>query len=80
MSQPLSLRRAGTESSRSCTTHVLTGVMLLAAVLAFGTRNAGAQQTAVCSEMPGTGERIECTQDATSSDEIRLNLKGWVSF
>ena len=76
MSQPLSLRKAGTESSRSCTAHVLTGVMFLAAVLAFGARNAEAQQIAVCSEMPGTGERIECTKEATFSDDIELTPKG----
>ena len=28
------------------------------------------------SETPATGERVECTEDATSSDEIRLILKG----
>ena len=65
---------------RALCARISTGAVCLAALLAPGARNAPAQQTAVCSEMPGTGERIECTQDATSSDEIRLNLKGWVSF
>ena len=50
--------------------------MLLAAVLALGASSAEAQQTAVCSETPGTGERIECTQPDTSSDQIRLTPKG----
>ena len=45
--------------------------------LSLVTGNALAQtQTAVCSDMPGTGERIECTEDADSSEEIRLSLKG----
>ena len=52
------------------------GVMLLVAVLAFGAGNASAQQTAVCSAMPGTGERVECTEAADSSNEIKLTLKG----
>ena len=43
--------------------------------LSLVTGNALAQ-TAVCSDMPGTGERIECTEDADSSEEIRLSLKG----
>ena len=51
-------------------------VLCLAAVLAIGARNVLAQQTAVHSETPGTGERVECTEDATSSNEIELNRKG----
>ena len=50
--------------------------LYLFAVLAFGAGNASAQQTAVCSEAPGTGERIDCTEDADSSDDIDLTLKG----
>ena len=46
------------------------------ALLAVGASNASAQQTAVCSAMPGTGERIECTKAADSSDDIDLTLKG----
>ena len=51
-------------------------VLCLAAVLPLGVRNVLAQQTAVCSETPGTGERVKCTEDATSSNEIELNRKG----
>ena len=46
------------------------------ALLAVGASNASAQQTAVCSTMPGTGERVECTKAADSSDDIDLTLKG----
>ena len=49
---------------------------VLGPIFALGGGNAPAQQTAVCSETPATGERVECTEDATSSDEIRLILKG----
>ena len=35
-----------------------------------------AQQTAAWGETPGTGERVEWTEDATSSNEIELNRKG----
>ena len=48
----------------------------LVALLAFGAIISSAQQTAVCSATPGPGERIECTQPDTSSDEIHLTPKG----
>ena len=48
--------------------------MLLSA--AFGAGNAEAQQTAVCSEAPEPGERIECTENDVSSNDIELTLKG----
>ena len=48
----------------------------LFAILALSPSNVPAEQTAVCSATPGTGERIECTQPDTSSDEIRLTPKG----
>ena len=51
-------------------------VLCLAAVLPLGVRNVLAQQTAAWGETPGTGERVECTEDATSSNEIELNRKG----
>ena len=35
-----------------------------------------AQQAAVCSDMPGSGERVECTEDADSSNDIKLSPKG----
>ena len=33
-------------------------------------------QTAVCSNTPGTGERVECTKDSSSSDNIEIQLDG----
>ena len=51
-------------------------VLCLAAVLAIGARNVLAQQTVVHSETPGSGERVEGAENATSSNEIELNLKG----
>ena len=56
-------------------TQPLMCIMALLTMLALGAGNASAQQTAVCSETPGTGERVECTQPDTSSDDISLILK-----
>ena len=33
-------------------------------------------QTAVCSNTPGTGERIECSEDATSTTDIDIDVDG----
>ena len=63
--------RLGTRCAR-----ISIAVLCLAAVLIIGARNTEAQQTAVCSETPGTGERVQCTEDADSSKEIKLTLKG----
>ncbi len=63
--------RLGTRCAR-----ISIAVLCLAAVLIIGARNTEAQQTAVCSETPGTGERVLCTEDADSSKEIKLTLKG----
>ena len=52
-------------------------VTTLAVLPALGVIISSAQQqTAVCSETPGTGERIECTKGATSSDNIELTTNG----
>ena len=53
-----------------------TSILSLVALLAFGAGSASAQQTAVCSATPGTEERVECTEDADSSDDIDLSLTG----
>ena len=50
--------------------------LYLFAVLAFGAGNASAQQTAVCSDTPGEGERIECTELSTSSTDVNLRPRG----
>ena len=51
------------------------GLMVTFSVLSLGAGIASAQ-TAVCSETPGTGERVECTEAADSGDSISLTLKG----
>ena len=56
-------------------TQPLMCIMALLTMLALGAGNASTQQTAVCSETPGTGERVECTQPDTSSDDISLILQ-----
>ena len=63
--------RLGTRCAR-----IAIAVLCRAAVRAIGARNVRAQQTAVWGETLGTGERVECTEDATSSNEIELNRKG----
>ena len=63
--------RLGTRCAR-----IAIAVLCRAAVRAIGARNVPAQQTAVSGETPGTGERVQCTEEATSSNEIELNRKG----
>ena len=43
----------------------------------FGLSNALAQTTAVCSNTPNTGERIECTESAGSTTTIDIDLEGY---
>ena len=52
------------------------GVTALVAMFALGAGNASAQQTAVCSDTPGEGERIECIEASTSSTDIVLVPRG----
>ncbi|MYA87294.1 MAG: hypothetical protein F4X97_02360 [Boseongicola sp. SB0662_bin_57] len=50
-----------------------------AAILACGlVAHAGdaTAQTAVCSDAPAAGERVECTEDSTSTDDIDILLEG----
>ena len=44
----------------------------------FGPSNALAQTTAVCSNTPNTGERIECTESADSTANIDIDLEGYI--
>ena len=44
----------------------------------FGPSNALAQTTAVCSNTPNTGERIECTESAGSTTTIDIDLEGYI--
>ena len=55
----------------------LAGLLLLAvaAMVAFGASTVSAQQTAVCSDTPGPGERVECTEGTTSTNDIDINLQ-----
>ena len=55
---------------------IAIAVLCRAAVRAIGARNVPAQQTAVSGETPGTGERVQCTEDATACNTIELNRKG----
>ena len=68
---PTATRRRGGAGTTGRARAALACLVALAALL-LGASSAEAQQTAVCSETPGTGERIECTQPDTSSDQIRL--------
>ena len=68
-------------SSRASPRRPAPIALVLAAMLVFGASNAAAQtQTAVCSNTPGAVEWIECTEDATSTDAIDINLKSGVNI
>ena len=62
----------------------LAGLFLLvvAAMAAFllGASTVSAQQTAVCSDTPGPGERVECTEGTTSTNDIDINLQDGVDI
>ena len=64
----LQMRAAGARTA--------AGGLSLLALLTLGAGNLSAQQTAVCSDTPGEGERIECTQPSTSSTDISLFPQG----
>ena len=59
------------------------GALVLLLVLAFGVRTASAQ-TAVCPDppgtAPGTGQRIECIEDAMSTSDIDIDLEAGVNI
>ncbi len=48
-------------------------LFVLLFALTFGAGALQAQTTAVCSNTPGTGERIECSEDATSTSDIDID-------
>ena len=52
------------------------GIAVWVALLAPSASGVSAQQTAVCSDTPGEGERIECTQDSTSTTDIGIYPRG----
>ena len=54
----------------------LACIALPAAAIAFSAMTASAQQNAVCSNNPGPEERIECAEDAASTDDIDIDADG----
>ena len=54
--------------------YALTSLIALVMLLAPGNRDAWAQ--AVCSNSPQSGERVECTEDQTSTSNIGIDLDG----
>ena len=52
------------------------GVLAFAGTLGPGSRDAQAQQAAVCTNTPEAGERIECKEDAASTADIDLDTAG----
>ena len=61
---------------RALCARLWTGAMYLGALLTLAAGDLSAQQTAVCSDTPGEGERIECTEAADSSNGITLSPTG----
>ena len=51
-------------------------VVVVTGLLVFGVPVASAQQTAVCSDTPEEGERIECNAPSTSSTDVDLGPEG----
>ena len=67
---------SSTEAGLSARALACAVALVLAAMLTFGASPASAQ-TAVCPDPPGNpgaGERIECTEDATSTDDIDIDV------
>ena len=63
-------------------TRSLTMILVLRQIVIcafdFGSSNALAQTTAVCSNTPHTGERVECTESAGSTTTIDIDLEGFI--
>ena len=72
----LNLAFFNTFRGRALGSRTSIGVISLFALLAVGPGHARAQQTAVCSDTPGAGERIECTEPSTSSTDVNLRPEG----
>ena len=72
----MDLACASTRPAAACYARTAIGVIALFAVLAVGPRHARAQQTAVCSDTPEVGERIECSEPSTSSTDVNLRPRG----
>ena len=58
----------------------LMGTVALALTVALGLGTGEAQTSPVCHNNPGTGERIECKEPATSTDDIDINLQSGVNI
>ena len=52
------------------------GVMALAAMLALWAADAQAQAPTVCNDPPAVGDRIECMEEAASTDDIDIDAAG----
>lgn len=78
MSRPDTLRPARRRVLPSHVSRRAWATGLLALLLAFvtGVPAASAQTTAVCSNTPATGERIECTEAAASTTDIDVDAEG----
>ena len=59
-------------------TMMVVVIQIVIGAFAFGPNNVLAQTTAVCSNTPNTGERIECTESAGSTAIIDIDLKGYI--
>ena len=70
-------RRREFPPSLSCRrVRLWTSVLALLVALVLSVTTANAQTTAVCSDTPASGERIECTGDSTSTDDIDIDARG----
>ena len=54
----------------------MTGLLALLVGLTLGATTAYAQTTAVCSNTPTASQRVECTEDSTSTDAIDIEAEG----
>ena len=72
----LNLAFFNTFRGRALGSRTSIGVISLFALLAIGPANASAQQTTVCSDTLGEGERIECSEPSTSSMDVNLRPEG----
>lgn len=55
-------------------------ILLLVAAFALLLPMQAQAQTAVCSNTPAAGERIECTEDSNSTNDIEINLQEGVNI
>ena len=66
---------AATPRKSPCTAALAISSLVLLLAFTLGAEHARAQ-TAVCSSTPGSGERIECVEDAMSTADIDIQAEG----